>query len=118
MHQWERPEMDDAAWDALRARQLEWQRVNPEPKHTPGEVCDCPMPWREERGDGHCAVCGDIVTGAQLAKRRAAKDAGIVVYQIPQEWVWYATIEAVRMPGEFATAEAAMDAALLVESQA
>lgn len=57
--------LDDATWDALRERQLEWQRQNPEPRHTPAEVCDCPMPWREDRGKGHCAARGDIVRGAE-----------------------------------------------------
>lgn len=110
----ERPELDAAEWDALRARQLEWEAANPVPKHTPDQVCDCPTPWRQARGIGHCASRGGIATGAEIARRKAAKAAGISVYQIPQEWVWYATINGARMPGEFPTAEVARDAAMVI----
>jgi hypothetical protein len=40
----------------LYARQLEWEQANPEPRHSPGQVCDCHTPWRVERGKGHCAA--------------------------------------------------------------
>lgn len=43
----------------LKRRQTEWERENP-PRHAPFEVCDCPMPWRERNGKGHCAVRNDI----------------------------------------------------------
>lgn len=39
----------------LIARQMKWERENPEPKHEPYAICNCPMPWRERDGKGHCA---------------------------------------------------------------
>lgn len=40
----------------LIARQMKWERENPEPKHAPYAICNCPMPWRERDGKGHCAA--------------------------------------------------------------
>lgn len=40
----------------LIERQMKWEEENPEPKHAPYAICNCPMPWRERDGKGHCAA--------------------------------------------------------------
>lgn len=40
----------------LVERQLRWEEENPQPQHFPHEICNCPMPWRERDGRGHCTA--------------------------------------------------------------